>query len=92
MIFLIEYDRRKGQIVRSHPFQDSQKKEAEDARLQTELNLNRQKIEHEVVLLEAASEDALRKTHQRYFDDLRQILESAARSNASSEVSSEKQG
>jgi hypothetical protein len=78
MIFLIEYDRGKGQIVRSHPFEDAQRREADDLRLKIELELNRKKIEHEVVLLEAASEDAMRQTHRRYFEDLRQILESGA--------------
>lgn len=75
MIFLIEYDRRKGEIVQSHPFEDTQRREADATRLQTELELNRKKIEHEVVLLEAESEDAMRRTHRRYFEDLRQILQ-----------------
>lgn len=79
MILLIEYDRSQGQIVRSHPFEDSQRREADDMRLQLELELKRQKIEHEVVLLEAASEEAMRRTHRRYFEDLRQILESGTR-------------
>jgi hypothetical protein len=82
MIFLIEYNQRKGEIVRSLPFQDSQRREAENARLQTELDLNRQKIEHEVVLLEAESEDAMRKTHRRYFEGLRRMLELGADSKA----------
>jgi len=76
MIFLIEYDRTQGRIVKSRQFEDLQRGEAEDARLQTELELNRGKIDHEVVLLEAASEAAMRKTHRRYFEDLRGILDS----------------
>jgi hypothetical protein len=48
---------------------------AEDLRLEIELNLNRGKIEHEVVLLEASSEAAIRRSHQRYFADLREIVE-----------------
>jgi len=75
MIFLIEYNRRKGSIVSFRDFNDSQRREAEDSRLGIELDLNRQGIDHEVVLLEAQSEDALRVTHRRYFEDLRQILE-----------------
>jgi hypothetical protein len=74
MIFLIEYNRRKGEIVRSREFPDSQRQEAADARLKTEQELNRQNIEHEVVLLEAESEDAMRKTHRRYFEDIQRIL------------------
>ncbi len=79
MIFLIEYDRSQGQMVRSQAFEDAQRHEADALRLQLELELNRQKIEHEVVLLEAASEDALRQTHRRYFENLREMLESGTR-------------
>ena len=75
MIFLIEYNRSEGSIVTFRDFGDSQRREAEDARLGIELDLNRKGRDHEVVLLDAASEDALRLTHRRYFKDLRQILE-----------------
>lgn len=75
MIFLIEYNRSAGHIVTIREFKDSQRREAEDSRLGIELDLNRKGIDHEVVLLDAASEDALRLTHRRYFEDLRQILE-----------------
>ena len=75
MIFLIEYNRRKGSIVTFRDFDDSQRREAEDSRLEIELDLNRKGIDHEVVLMDAASDDALRLTHRRYFEDLRQILE-----------------
>ena len=77
MIFLIEYDRPKGHIVTMMAFEDSDRSKAENARLEIELDLNRKRIEHEVVLLEAASEDALRRTHRRYFEDLSQIVKSA---------------
>jgi hypothetical protein len=81
MIFLIEYDRSKGSIVTFREFDDSQRREAEDSRLGIELDLNSKGINHEVVLLEAASKDALHRTHQRYFADLTQILESAGGRN-----------
>ena len=77
MIFLIEYNRREGRIVTFRDFQDSQRREAEDSRLEIELDLNRKGVDHEVVTLEAASEDALHRTHQRYFADLTEILQSA---------------
>jgi len=76
MIFLIEYNRSEGKIVTSHDFDDSQRHEAEEARLKIELDLNTKGVDHEVVLLEAASKDALRRTHRRYFEGLREILES----------------
>jgi hypothetical protein len=74
MIFLIEYNRGEGKIVTKREFDDLQRRAAEDSRLEMELDLNRRGIDHEVVLLEAASEAALRKTHQRYFKDLPQLM------------------
>jgi hypothetical protein len=75
MIFLIEYNRRKGRLVTLRDFADSERRKAEELRLNVELDLNRKGVDHEVVLLEAA----LRRTHQRYFKDLRQILKSGSR-------------
>ena len=60
-------------------FEESERRKAQELRLEIELDLNRKKIDHEVVLLEADSEASLRRTHQRYFDDLRGILESMKR-------------
>ena len=77
MIFLIEYNRPEGRLVTFQRFQDSERLKAQNARLDLELDLNRRGVDHEVVLLEAASEEALRRTHRRYFETLRQILESA---------------
>lgn len=76
MIFLIEYDRSKGDIVIMNRFNDSDRTEAEKKRLELEIDLNRKKIGHEVVLLEAAEENLLRHTHRRYFDNLRAIATS----------------
>jgi hypothetical protein len=70
MRFLIEYDRDRGQLVTFRAFDDAEKQKAEDVRLAMELELNRCGTQHEVVLLEAASEAALRRTHRRYFEDL----------------------
>ena len=74
MIFLIEYDRREGRIATLQTFPDSDRTVADDARLELELRLNRAGIEHEVVLLEARDEIALRRTHRRYFEDAKQIV------------------
>ena len=68
MIFLIEYDRDEGRIVTIKSFRE--KEEAEESRLELELNLNGNNTDHEVVLLEAATEQALRRTHRRYFENL----------------------
>lgn len=76
MLFLVEYKRPEGRLVTFQRFKDSERLKAQNARLDLELDLNRRGINHEVVLLEAASEDALRRTHGRYFKTLRQIVES----------------
>lgn len=76
MIFLIEYNRGEGRIVTFEAFKDVQRSDAEDLRREIELQVNRNGTEHEVVLLEAESEEALRRTHRRYFEGLRQILAS----------------
>lgn len=78
MIFLIEYNRSQGQVISFRAFNDSARQKAEDARLQLELKHNRLGTEREVVLLEAATEEALRRTHRRYFEDLTELANSPA--------------
>ena len=73
MIFLMHYDRARSRIVDLRRFDEDERSVAEDARLQLEFALRRQRVEHEVLLLEAASEEALRKTHRRYFENLEQL-------------------
>ena len=74
MLFLIEYDRSKGTIASFTSFGEGESQSAEQARLEMELDLNRRGIEREVVLLEAENEEALRRTHRRYFEDLAQLV------------------
>jgi hypothetical protein len=78
MIFLIEYNRSEGELVSIREFDPSQRKVAEDARLAIELDLDRRGVAREVVMLEADSEKGLRRTHQRYFADLSQLIKSAS--------------
>ena len=73
MLFLIEYARDEGRIVIFQSFENENPALAQNARLELELDLNRRGVEHEVVLLEAANEDALRRTHRRYFETLTQL-------------------
>lgn len=73
MIFLIEYNRNLGEIVTFESFNELDRRKAEDSRIELELKLNRLGIEHEVILLEAATEAALRRTHRRYFESLSQL-------------------
>lgn len=79
MLFLIQYDRRRGAIVTFRTFESAERQNAEKSRLDIELDLNRRGVDHEVVLLDAASEDALRRTHRRYFEDLSELVNSPSR-------------
>lgn len=74
MLFLIEYNRSRGEIVTFKEFDDDESRTAEQARLEMELDLNRRGVEREVVLLEAENEEAVRRTHRRYFEDLTQLI------------------
>jgi hypothetical protein len=78
MLFLIQYDRRAGHIVRLERFTDDQQRLAADTRLELEIELRRHGQNHEVVLLDAASEEALHKTHGRYFEDVQGLLAAVA--------------
>jgi hypothetical protein len=73
MIFLVEYARDQGRIVSFKTF-DTDSTLAKNARLELELDLNRRGVEHEVVLLEAENEQALRRTHRRYFESLSELV------------------
>ena len=75
MFYLIEYNRPEGRLVTFKVFAESERSKAQNLRLEIELDLNRRKIDHEVVLLQAASEAAIRRTHGRYFYNPRQLLE-----------------
>lgn len=76
MIFLLEYDRQAGRLVRMDEFEVSKRAEASKARLDLEIELFRMGVNREVVLLEADSEHALRKTHNRYFRDVSALAKS----------------
>jgi hypothetical protein len=76
MIFLIEYNRPEGRIVTFKTFTESDRSLADQTRHELELDLNRKGIDHEVVILQAGSEEAIRRTHRRYFEDAHQMLKS----------------
>jgi hypothetical protein len=78
MIFLIEYNRAQGRIVTKKSFEDADRKRAYESRLELELDLNLKEIENEVVLLEATDEEAVRRTHGRYFKDLTELATALA--------------
>jgi len=74
MLFLIEYDRVRGKLVTFRQFADNDANAAQAARLELELDRNRSGFESEIVLLEAANEEALRRTHRRYFATLSELI------------------
>jgi len=78
MLFLIQYNRRAGTLVKLERFADDRRAGACKARLDLEIELRHRGLSHEVVLLEAASEDALHRTHGRYFANVDELLELAA--------------
>lgn len=83
MIFLIQYKRSAGETVKMKEFDDSERSEAEDARLALDLELIGKKDPDEVCLLEARSKEALRQTHRRYFESLRMLIASGRSTVAS---------
>jgi hypothetical protein len=77
MIFLLDYDRASGSLISIREFDDAMRAAAEHHRLDLEVvNLTRG-VTHEVVLLEAASEIDLKRTHRRYFEDLGDLTKDA---------------
>jgi hypothetical protein len=74
--FLIVYNRDAGELVRQMRFETSA--EAMRARFAAEAEFRGQP-EIEVVALVAESEDALRRTHARYFLDLAALGERMSR-------------
>jgi hypothetical protein len=77
MLFLIEYDRQRGAIVSLATHADAQREHVEELRLQLELRLRGEAPQREVVVLQAANEDALRRTHARYFKTAEALVPAA---------------
>lgn len=78
MIFLIQYDRASGRLLGLQRFDDADRESAEESRFALELENARTASLVEVVLLDATSEEALRKTHRRYFETLEELIEPAS--------------
>lgn len=82
MIYLIEYDRKAGTLVQAREFPKSDRSDAEDFRLELEIQLLESSVSREVVLLEASSMDELRRTHRRYFERLEDLVNAPDAGNA----------
>lgn len=76
MIYLIQYDRKTGKVRDQKSYHSSDRAFAQRERLAIELDFHKSGVPCEVVLLEAADEQTLRRTHQRYFKTPRELVES----------------
>ena len=74
MIFLIEFDRAAHRILRFERFDDAQREVAVKRRLALEIETAAANLDHEVVLLEAADEAQIKRTHRRYFESVEQLV------------------
>lgn len=77
-IYLIEYARSSGETIFVTGLEGFKRSDAENERQQRELELRRAGSDHEIVLLEAANDRALKHTHGRYFADLKEIARAAS--------------
>jgi hypothetical protein len=83
MVFLIEYDPPSGTLVQFRKYDHAELKLAQDARFELELKLKREGVQHEAVILEAPSEEAVHHTHGRYFaKDVAELVRSSAQAQA----------
>lgn len=75
MIFLIEYDRAMGTLIQLQPFAFSEAVRATEARVALELDRMKANLDREIVILEAESEEQLRRTHRRYFEQIQTLAD-----------------
>lgn len=68
--YLVLFDRSKGDVIRKHRYAD--RGDALNARFAAELEFRNER-DIEVVVLGVSSWDALKRTHSRYFQGLRQL-------------------
>ena len=73
VIFLLQYDRRSGKLISIESHSADLRAEVSKTRLCLELDLLARGVGHEVVVLEAESEEDLRKTHNRYFRNVSEL-------------------
>jgi hypothetical protein len=67
MIYYIEYSREQQKTLSFKSYQESDRMLAEAHALKREIELSRQNLQLEIVLLQAGSESTIRNTHPRYF-------------------------
>lgn len=75
MIFLLTYDRSNSKLEEIQTFTNDKILDAENQRLELELDNLKGGIDREVVILDALNEKELRKTHRRYFESMAELIE-----------------
>jgi hypothetical protein len=78
MLFLIRYDRSQGRIITLDEFADGERQRANERRLAMELHLGAALGNEEVVLLQAEDQEALRRTHRRFFEEVAALMNTPA--------------
>ena len=74
----MEYDRSTCALVQLLRFANEQSADANCARLDLELRQMKSGVSHEIVILGAASEKHLRRTHRRYFEPIQTLADPEA--------------
>lgn len=80
MLMLIDYDRKRGRIAEVQRLDKSQRAYAHEYRVRKSVEYMQAGTmgDHEVVILEAPTEDHIRRSHARYFQTLEELVASAA--------------
>jgi hypothetical protein len=84
--FVLIYDRSLRQLVELREFSESKYTAAEAYRLRAQLHALRDELDQDVVLFQAVSRDALRRTHGSYFFSESELLERIKRAAEVSEA------
>jgi hypothetical protein len=79
-IFLLVYEPATGRHLRFKRYREDQRALAQAERLRIEKENAQAGLAREVVILEAVSEEALRKTHGRYFKSASELTQAAGAS------------
>ena len=82
MIFVVAYDRKRGKVLSLRSFEARRREAAHKLRRRLELETAERRSDVEVVILEAPTEAALRRTHGRYFGGVQDIVDRAGTRSA----------
>jgi hypothetical protein len=74
-VFLLIYDRSAKRLLRVEEYDQAERDRALFARHEAEVVAMEQHSDHEIVLFEAESLDALKRTHGSYFYTVRELGE-----------------